>query len=62
MQHCCLHEAKAVRLHPALLSQLPYHTRPGVTSLIMRIRNPRLQFFVRNAAQTVHLPLALICP
>ena len=45
-----------------ILSQLPYHTRPGVTSLIMRIRNPRLQFFVRNAAQTVHLPLALICP
>ena len=37
-------------------------TGPGVTSLILRIRNPRVQFVVRNAAQTVHLPLALICP
>ena len=37
-------------------------TGPGVTSRIMRIKNPRLRFAVRQTVQTIHLPMALICP
>ena len=37
-------------------------TGPGITSRIMRIKNTRLRFAVRQVVQTIHLPMALICP
>ena len=35
---------------------------PGVTSLIVRIRQPRVRAIVRALVQMVHLPIALVCP
>ena len=37
-------------------------TGPGVTSLIVRIRQPRVRAIVRAVVQMVHLPIALVCP
>ena len=37
-------------------------TGPGVTSLILRIENQRLRFWVRNTVQAMHVPMALLCP
>ena len=37
-------------------------TGPGITSRIMRIKNPRLRSAVRQAVQTLHLPMAIVCP
>ena len=37
-------------------------TGPGVTSLLLRIRNRKLQAVVRGLVQSAHLPVALLCP
>ena len=37
-------------------------TGPGVTSLLLRIRQPRVRAVLKAVVQMVHLPIALVCP
>ena len=37
-------------------------TGPGVISLLVRIRNPRVRMAVRKLLEAIYLPVVLICP
>ena len=37
-------------------------TGPGVISLLVRIRSPRVRLVVRKVLESIYLPVALVCP